>query len=315
MKIVFMGSPGFAILPLQKLIQNGHEVVAVYTGPDKPAGRGREPVPSPIKNAALSLNLTVIQISNLKTPEAIEQLSLLNPDVIVVASFGQFLPKAALNLPRYGCLNIHPSLLPQYRGPSPVISTLLDGHEYAGVSVMLLDTGMDTGPIYSRSQIPISELDDNLTLTDKLFQIGAAMVLEVLAFLPTKKIRPEPQNENFASVSREIVKEDGKIDWNHSAQEIWRLTRAFRPWPEAYTYWQGKQLKIVEATPINGVESLEIGKVIVLSDRPERSGMRLGVITGHGLLGIIKLQIEGKKVMSAEEFIRGQRDFAGSILG
>jgi methionyl-tRNA formyltransferase len=310
-----MGSPEFAILPLQKLIQNGHEVTAVYTSPDKPAGRGRVPVPPPIKKAALALNLTVVQVPSLKTPEAIEQLSLFNPDVIVVAAFGQFLPQAVLNLPRYGCINIHPSLLPEYRGPSPVISTILEGHEYAGVSVMLLDSGMDTGPIYSQSQIPISELDDNLTLTDKLFQIGAAMILEVLSFLPTKKIRTEPQNEDCASVSREIVKEDGKINWNLSAQEIWRLTRAFRPWPEAYTYWQGKQLKIVEAVPLTGVESLEIGKVMLLSDRPEQSGARLGVITGHGLLGIIRLQIEGKKVMSAEEFIRGQREFAGSILG
>ena len=199
-----MGSPEFAIPPLQNLIQNGHDVVAVYTQPDKPAGRGRAPVPPPIKIAALNLKLKVIQPPNLKQIEDVKLLGQLKPDAIVVAAFGQLLPREVLEIPRFGCLNIHPSLLPRYRGPSPVTSALLAGDEFAGVCVMLLDAGMDTGPLYSQAQIPILERDNSLTLTQKLFQIGAGMLIETLAFLPSGKVHLEPQNQKYASISREI---------------------------------------------------------------------------------------------------------------
>ena len=314
MKIVFMGSPEFAISTLQKIILNGHEVVAVYTRLDKPAGRGRTPVSPAIKKAALSLNLPVIQVPNFRNTEAIEQLSGLKPDAIVVAAFGQILPQAVLDIPRYGCLNIHPSLLPKYRGPSPVVSALLAGDAFAGVSVMRLDPGMDTGPVLSCAQIAILEEDNNITLTDKLFQIGAGLLVEVLAFLPLGKVHEEPQNEKLASVSREIAKEDGKIDWHLSAGEIWQRVRAFQAWPESFTFWQGKQIKIVEAVPLDGTENQDPGRVILLSTFNKPSGAAFGIVTGKGILGVLKLQSEGKRVMSSEEFLRGQRNFIGAIL-
>jgi methionyl-tRNA formyltransferase len=313
LRIVFMASPEFAILPLQKLILNRYDVAAVYTRLDKPAGRGRAPVPPPIKNAALELNLTVVQVPGFKRPEAIEQLAQFKPDAIVVAAFGQILPQEVLDIPRFGCLNIHPSLLPKYRGPSPVISSILAGDEFAGVSVMLLDAGMDTGPVISQSQIPIMESDDNITLTGKLFQIGTGMLLEALAFLPLGKIHPQPQNQASASLSREIIKEDGKIDWKLSAPEIWRRVRALHGWPETYTFWQGKLIKIVEAVPLTGNDDRETGKVVSLSSC-EDTEAGFGVITGAGILGIIKLQSEGKRIMSSEEFLRGQRNFIGAKL-
>jgi methionyl-tRNA formyltransferase len=310
-----MGSPEFAISSLKLLYLNGHHIAAVYTRPDKPAGRGREPVAPPMKEAALSLKLPVIQVPSLKKPEAVEQLARLKPEAIVVAAFGQILPQTVLDIPCYGCINIHPSLLPRYRGPSPVITTLLNGDEYAGVSVMRLDAGMDTGPIFSRSQIPVLSQDTASNLTGKLFEIGARMVLEVLAALPGGKLIPEPQNPEDASNTKEITKEDGQLDWKLPAMDLWRRVRAFQPWPEAYTRWQGKHLKIIEAIPLAGGETPEIGRVVALLPIFRTTGAAFGVGTGNGILGLLKVQIEGKRPMSGDEFLRGQREFLGSVLG
>jgi methionyl-tRNA formyltransferase len=310
-----MGSPEFASSSLKLLFLNGHHIAAVYTRPDKPAGRGREPVSPPIKEAALSLKLPVIQVPSLKKPEAVEQLALLKPEAIVVAAFGQILPQTVLDIPCYGCINIHPSLLPRYRGPSPVITTILNGDEYAGVSVMRLDAGMDTGPIFARSQIPVLSQDTATSLTGKLFDIGARMLLEVLAALPGGKLIPEPQNPEYVSTTREITKEDGLLDWKLPAMDLWRRVRAFQPWPEAYTRWQGKQLKIIEAIPLAGGEVPEIGRVVALLPVFRTTGVAFGVGTGNGILGVLKVQIEGKRPMSGGEFLRGQREFLGSVLG
>jgi methionyl-tRNA formyltransferase len=314
MKIVFMASPEYAISTLEALIQNKHEIVAVYTRMDKPAGRGRPPVSTPVKDAALSLNLPVVQVPGFKNPEAISQLAGFKPDAVVVAAYGQILPQAVLDIPRFGCLNIHPSLLPKYRGPSPVVSTLLEGDEFAGVSVMLLDAGMDSGPVFSSAQIPVLDLDDNMTLTLKLFQIGSGMLLEVLNFLPSGKAHPKPQNEKDVIISREISKTDGEIDWKLPARQIWRQVRAFQPWPESYTRWQGKQVKIIEAVPFDGLTDTP-GKIISVSPEEKITGAAFAIETGSGTLGVIKLQSEGKKVMSADEFLRGQRNFMGALLG
>jgi methionyl-tRNA formyltransferase len=315
LRLVFMGSPGFAIPPLQLLILNGHRIAAVYTRPDKPAGRGLAPVAPPIKNAALSGNLAVIQVPNLKNPEAIEQLKQFRPEVIVVAAFGQILPQAVLDIPCYGCLNIHPSLLPKYRGASPVPSAILAGDEFIGVSVMRLDVGMDTGPVFSQAQIPVLPGDTTESLIPKLFQIGGRMLLGVLADLPWNRVLPEPQNNVEATYTREITKEDGLIDWNLPAEDIWRRVRAYQSWPEAYTHWQGKQLKIIEAVPLSADSAPEIGRVVALPPLQNRNRPPLGVGTGRGVLGILKVQFEGKRAMSGEEFLRGQRAFPGAVLG
>jgi methionyl-tRNA formyltransferase len=314
LRLVFMGSPEFAISPLKLLIANGHHIAAVYTRPDKPGGRGREPLATPVKQTALSLNLPVVQVPGFKKAEAVDQLAGYKPEAIVVAAFGQILPQSVLDIPCYGCLNIHPSILPKYRGPSPVIATLLAGDEFAGVSVMRLDAGMDTGPVFSRAQVPILAQDTAESLTARLFQIGAYMLLEVLALLPWDKAIPEPQNEAEATYTREITREDGRIDWSLSALEIWRRVRAYHPWPEAYTFWQGKQLKILEAIPLTGGKAPDVGRVVALLPTRNPAQAAFGVETGDGVLGVKKVQIEGKRAMTAAEFIRGQRDFVGSIL-
>lgn len=315
MRIVFMGSPEFAVTPLQLLVLDGHKILAVYTRPDKPAGRGRVPVAPPVKEAALSLELPVIQVSSLKSPGAVAQMAELRPEAIVVAAFGQILPRAVLDIPCYGCVNIHPSLLPKYRGASPVTGAILAGDEFVGVSIMRLDEGMDTGPIFLRAQTPILNQDTSGSLTSKLFQLGARMLLEVLAELPGGKLLPEPQNNAEASYTQEITKEEGRIEWKLPAIDIWRKVRAYQPWPEAYTFWKGKQLKIIEALPLTAETSPEPGKVVALQPEQKQSGSAFGVSTGRGLLGLLKVQIEGKRAISAEDFVRGQRDFMGAVLG
>jgi methionyl-tRNA formyltransferase len=315
MRIVFMGSPEFAIVPLQFLVLGGHDVVAAYTRLDKPAGRGRSLAATPIKAAASSWDLPVVQVPNFKNPAAVEQLARFRPEAIVVAAFGQILPRAVLDIPCYGCINIHPSLLPKYRGASPAAAAILAGDEFAGVSVMRLDEGMDSGPIFSRAQIPILPQDTGGSLTDKLFQMGARMLLQVLADLPGGKWLPEPQNDAEATYAREITKEEGMINWELPAIDIWRQVRAHQPWPGAYTYWQQKQLKIIEAIPLSAQASSETGKVVALLSDQMQSGAGFGIVTGNGFLGVLKVQIEGKRAITAGEFVRGQRDFIGTILG
>ncbi len=313
MRIVFMGSPEMAVFPLEQLLLNGHQIAAVYTRPDKPAGRGREILATPVKKAALEWNLPVVQDGSLKKPEAAAQLAAFQPEAVVVAAFGQILPPAILEIPHYGCLNIHPSLLPKYRGASPVISTILAGDDFAGVSVMSLNAGTDTGPIFAQAQVPVLFNDTAESLTPRLFRVGTQMLLELLTELPSGKRVPMPQSDGQASYSAEIAREAGKIDWQRTATEIWRMVRAYQPWPEAYTFWQGQQLTIKEAMPLAADQGLAPGKVIALSQNT--AGVAFGVGTGNGLLGVIKLQTAGKKAMSAADFLRGQRDFIGSVLG
>jgi methionyl-tRNA formyltransferase len=314
LRIVFMGSPELAVFPLQALILNGYEVAAVYTRPDKPGGRGREPLPTPVKKAALDLKLPVIQVASLKNAPAREQLAGLKPEAVVVAAYGQMLPQEVLDIPRYGCLNIHPSLLPQYRGASPVQAAILSGDRFAGVSVMLLDAGWDTGPVFCRAQIPILEGDTTFSLSPRLFQAGTFMLLDVLASLPSGERAPVPQDQAKASYYPEITREEARIDWHASAVDIWRRVRAYQPWPEAYTLWQGKQVKIIEAAPIPGEVTLDIGKVVAIPSAGNTAGTFPGVAAGQGILKLLKVQIEGKRPMAADEFIRGQRDFIGSVL-
>jgi methionyl-tRNA formyltransferase len=312
MRIVYMGSPELAVFPLEQLLLNDHQIAAVYTRPDKPAGRGRELLATPVKQAALAYKLPVIQVSSLKQPGASAQLAAFKPEAIVVAAFGQLLPPVVLDIPRYGCLNIHPSLLPKYRGASPVVSAILAGDEFAGVSVMSLDSGMDTGPVFSQAQVPVWVSDTAGSLTPRLFCIGSQMLLEVLAELPSGSIVPELQNSALASYTSEICREAGKIDWRRPALEIGRMVRAYQPWPEAYTFWQNKQITIKEAIPLPVEETLSPGQVTALSEKA--GGAAFAVGTGNGRLGVIKLQIAGKKAMSSAEFLRGQRDFLGTVL-
>jgi methionyl-tRNA formyltransferase len=310
LRVVFMGTPEFAIPSLERLILNRYQVVAVYTQPDKTAGRGRAPGSPPVKEAALRLGLPLVQPDSIKSAESVSRLADLKPDVVVVAAFGQILPPPVLDVPAYGCINIHPSLLPRHRGASPVAAAILSGDEFNGVSIMLLDSGLDTGPVLSRAAIPVSPWDNTGSLTEKLSFIAAYLLQETLTGWRRREIVPRPQNEAEATYSPRITKGEGEIDWHLPAEEIWRRVRAFNPWPGSYTRWRGKQLKIIEAVPLTGEGALEVGRVVALPGY----GLVPGIGTGDGILGVVRVQLEGKREMSAAEFLRGQRDFIGAVL-
>jgi methionyl-tRNA formyltransferase len=307
LRVIFMGSPQFAVPPLEHLLES-HQVVAVYTQPDRPAGRGRGLVSPPVKRTAQALGLAVVQPASLKEAGAVEQLRGFEPDFIVVAAFGQILPPSILALPKLGCINIHPSLLPRFRGASPVASAILAGDEFTGVSIMLMDEGLDSGPVLARAQIPISAQDTTGSLTAKLSRLGAGLLPEVLANWTRGELTPQPQDETKASYSGSISKDEGEIDWHLSAIDIWRRVRAFNPWPGCYTRWRGKSLKITEAVPLPPEGKAKAGQVVATSKAA------FGIGTGDGVLGVLKLQLEGKQALPAAEFLRGQRDFIGAVL-
>ncbi len=310
-RIIFMGTPEFAVPSLEALIHGGYQVVAAYTQPDRRAGRGQQVASSPVKQLALSHGLDVVQIDRFKVAGTVEKLAALAPDLIVVAAFGLLLPPEVLNLPKFGCLNVHPSLLPRHRGASPIAAAILQGDEITGVTIMLLDAGMDTGPILNQREVPITDEDTTGSLGIKLAQVGAQLLMETLPLWIEGRIKPRPQDESGASYSKMIKKEDGEIDWRLSAKELWRRVRAFDPWPGCYARWHDKRLKLVKVLPLHDEKSDEPGKVIAL---PPPAPVTVGVETGDGVLGLVRLQLEGKRELSAEEFVRGQRDFIGSHL-
>jgi len=309
-RTVFMGTPQFAVSILESLLSSPCQVLAVYTQPDKLVGRGRQVAFPPVKRIALEHGISVIQAQTLKSSEVLEKLAGLQPELIIVAAFGSILPLAALSLPRFACLNVHPSLLPRHRGPSPVANTILCGDELAGVTIMLMDSGMDTGPILAQKKVGISFMDTAGSLSSRLADVGAKLLLETLPDWLGGKIEPQAQDESQATYSKLTTSEEAEIDWHLSAVELWRRIRAYNPWPGCYTWCQGKRLKIHEASPVENLVEGEIGEVIALKDPPG-----VGVITGLGTLGLGQVQLEGKRKMSVDEFVRGQRDFIGSILG
>jgi len=309
-RVIYMGTPGFAVTTLKQLIANEYQVVGVYTQPDKVAGRGRTQVPPPLKTAALAYGLPIMQPSRLRDAVVTAEIAGLRPDVIVVAAFGQILPQSILDIPVLGCVNIHPSLLPRYRGVSPVPAAIVNGDEFTGVSVILMDRGLDTGPVLSRGQIPILAQDTTSSLMEKLSLIGAQVLLEVLPQLAGGELIPQPQDEAAASYSGLIRKEDGEIDWHLPAVDIWRRVRAYQPWPGCYTRWRGKQLKVLETVSLGEQGTHEVGHVVAL----DRKGAAFGVSTGDGILGVLRVQLEGKRAMPAAEFLRGQGDWIGMVL-
>jgi methionyl-tRNA formyltransferase len=322
LRIIFMGTPQFAVPALETLIagskpglvlQEGYEVVTVITRPDKPSGRGKEILYSPVKQLALSHGIPVWQPGSLKRQENIEMLAAYQSDLYIVAAFGQILPQAVLDLPRYGALNIHASLLPKYRGVSPISEAILQGDTGTGVTIMLIDAGVDTGPILLQRAIPIAENDTTGILTSKLAILGASTLMEALPLWVQGEITPHSQDNRFASYTHLLHKEDGKIDWNQSADVLARKVRAFTPWPGAYTNWGDRLLKIISAHAVqtNTDSETGIGKVGL---RKEHGAQTLTVATGNGLLIIEKLQLEGKKVMNADEFLRGYSHIVGEVL-
>ena len=309
-RTVFMGTPQFAVPVLGSLLHSPYQVVAVYTQPDKPVGRRRQIVWPPVKRLAMEHKLTVIQPKTLKSEEVMKELASFNPELIVVAAFGHILPQELLSLPEFGCLNVHPSLLPKHRGPSPVANALLCGDQITGVTIMMIDMRVDSGPILAQREVDISSTDTTGSLTVKLAGIGAELLLETLPKWLEGELEPQPQDESQATYSKLITSEDAEIDWHLSAVELRRRIRAYNPWPGCYTWWQGKRLKIHRAVPVSDMAKGMVGEVIALPEPP-----KVGVVAGRGILGLCQVQLEGRREMPVDEFVRGQRDFIGSILG
>lgn len=313
LRIVFMGTPDFAVPFLEQLIDDGYRIVGVYTQPDRPAGRSGAPVPSPVKRLAFQRGLPVHQPRSLRRPEEQQRLRRdLAPDIIVLAAYGLLLPQAVLDIPRYGGLNVHPSLLPRHRGPAPVVGAILAGDAETGVSVMLMDAGMDTGMVLAQRRISIMPGDAAPALTAKLIDLGRGMLSETILRWVRGDITPQPQDDSKATYTKLLTKEDGVIDWSKPAVDIERWVRAYQPWPGTFTTWKGRQLKVLEAValPTAGTPG-ELGLVVSVSGEP----LAAAVQTGSGLLQLLRVQLEGRRAMPMDEFLRGSRDYVGSTLG
>jgi len=303
MRLVFMGTPQFAVQPLRALQAAGHEITGVVTRIDKPAGRGRVLVSPPAKLAAGEMGLSVYQPRRVREPEFIATLRELAPEAIVVAAYGQILPKEILSLPKFGCINIHASLLPAYRGAAPINWAIIRGDRSTGITVMQMNEGMDTGDILMQESIPIGPEDTAGTLTGKLSILGAKLIAEAMPLLETGRLIPRQQDHGKATMAPLLKKEDGLINWELPAAEIHNRVRGFSPWPGAYAFLDGKMIKIIASEAVDG--SGEPGLLY------ERDKNTLDVGTGSGLLRIVSMQPEGKKAMTAGEFLRGHRGVSG----
>ena len=313
MRVVFMGTPAFVTPVLDALFYApGVSVASVYAPPDRPRGRGRAPDMPPVKTHALELGLGVLQPESLRSAQARSELQSLGPDVIVVAAYGKILPPRVLATPPHGCLNLHPSLLPWYRGPSPVPSTILGGDTITGVTFMLLDEGMDTGPIIAQSEYALSGEETAETLTADLFAQGAELLLAHLDPWVSGKLELCPQDETRATVTRKLERDEGLADWRLSASELSTRRRAYTPWPGLYCYWDGKMVKLldVEALPGDAAQEAPPGTVCGTGG----GEISLAVATGEGLLGLKSLQLEGRRAVTSAEFLRGYPGIVGTRL-
>ncbi len=299
MKIVFMGTPDFAAGALEALIKAGHEITAVVTQPDKAKGRSGQLQYPPVKECAVAHNIPVMQPVKIKTPEAIAQLKQYEADVYVVAAFGQILSQEILDIPKFGSLNIHASLLPKYRGASPIQHVIIDGEEETGVTIMQMDAGVDTGDMLYKKSIVIEDNDTYETLHDKLMVLGGEAIVEALPLIEEGILIPEKQQDEQSCHAGMIRKEMGNIDFNRPAVEIHRLIRGLTPWPSAYTFYKGKQMKVWEVTIEDSTVNAIPGTVTEVTKNT------IKVACSEGLLCIMSLQLEGKKRMSTHDFLLG----------
>jgi methionyl-tRNA formyltransferase len=304
-----MGTPQFAVPSLKALIA-AYEVVAVYTQPDAPSGRGKALMASPVKQVALAHQIPVYQPESLKKPEEFATLSALAPDLIVVAAYGQILRQNVLDLPRYRCINVHASLLPRWRGAAPISAAIAAGDTHTGITIMLMEAGLDSGPMLSQRGIPIGPDDTTGLLFDKLATLGADLLIETLPHWLSDTIKPQLQDESKVTLAGRMNKEQGRIDWACSVAAVERHIRAMQPWPSAFTSWRGKQLKISRARLGQDHPAAKAANGAVSVDRNH-----VFVQCGNGLLQLEEIQLEGKRSLPADEFVRGHKDFAGSVLG
>ena len=309
MKIVFMGTPDFSVGALDALVEAGHEIIAVVTQPDKPKGRSGQMQFPPVKECALRHGLTVLQPVKIKTPEWVDKLRELKADVFVVAAFGQILSKEILDMPKYGCINIHASLLPKYRGAAPINWAIINGEKETGVTIMQMNEGVDTGDMLSHVVVPIAPKETAESLFDKLAKAGAELIVETLPKLEAGEIIPVPQDESQSSHVKMMNKSLGKIDWNQDAVVIERLVRGLNSWPSAYTYYQGKNVKLWDCDVVEAAAKAVPGTIIAVAKDS------FDVATGNGALRVLELQLEGKKRMDTKSFLLGNQWKTGMQLG
>jgi methionyl-tRNA formyltransferase len=309
MKLVFCGTPMFAVPCLERLITAGHEVMLVVTQPDRPQGRGMTMAAPPVKQAALKLGLPVIQPEKIKRNlEFQEQLTALKPDAIIVVGYGRIIPPWMLQLPPYGNINVHGSLLPKFRGAAPIQWAIASGETITGVTTMRLDEGLDTGDVLMKGELEIQPDDTAITLAPRMAAMGAELLVETLAGLANGRINPVPQDDSQATLAPILKKEDGQIDFSRNAKEIYHRLRGFQPWPGAFTHYRGKMLKIVSAEPASVNLEVAPGQLYQHEDA------LLAGCGGGTLLALLQLQPEGKKAISAREFISGYRPALGEKL-
>lgn len=308
MRVIFMGTPEFSVGTLEALAAAGHEVVLAVTQPDKPKGRGKSVQFPAVKEAALAHGIPVFQPKRVREAECIEKLRGYQADVIVVVAFGQILPKEILEMTRYGCINVHASLLPKYRGAAPIQWAVIDGEPISGVTTMQMDEGLDTGDMLMKTEIVLDSRETGGSLHDKLAEAGAKLCVETLKGLEEGSVTPEKQGESPTAYARMLDKKLGKIDWTDPAVKIERLVRGLNPWPSAYTMWGEKTMKIWEARTDQGDTDAAPGTVV----RVDKDSF--DVQTGDGILKILALQIPGKKRMEAAAFLRGYSIELGTIF-
>ncbi|GAB1422275.1 methionyl-tRNA formyltransferase [Anaerolineales bacterium] len=309
-KIIFMGTPDFAVPVLKALIEQ-HEVIGVITQPDRPVGRKQLLNPPPVKTVAMAYGIPIYQPEKLRGKEAIRALRAWQkeqPDFYIVAAFGQILPQEVLDIPVYGSINVHASLLPRWRGAAPIHAAILAGDKETGVTIMRMDAGLDTGPMLSKASVAIEKDDTLATLHDKLATLGAELLIKSLPDIMSGKLLDQIQEEELVTYAPQLTKADGQINWNQTAVEIDRQVRAFTPWPGSYSYWNGKNIKILQGTADNSSKSAQVGEVIAWEDR-------FAIACKEGVYQVDFIQIEGKSKVTARDFLRGYPQFIGEILG
>ncbi len=308
MKVIFMGTPDFAVGALEAIIDAGHDVVLCVTQPDKPKGRGKTMQYTPVKECALAHGIEVFQPAKVKETVNIEYLKKFNPDIIIVAAFGQILPKAILDMPKYGCVNIHASLLPKYRGAAPIQWAVINGEEFTGVTTMKMNEGLDTGDMIAKVQVRLDEDETGGSLFDKLAKAGAQLCVSTMEMIENGTAVYTPQNSEEATHTTMISKELGRIDWKKPAIEIERLIRGLNPWPSAYTKLDGKTFKIWKAKVVDMENDSQPG-CIIKTDKEA-----IYVQTGEKVLALYEVQLEGKKRMDAGSFLRGYQVETGRFV-
>ncbi|GAB6990504.1 methionyl-tRNA formyltransferase [Paenibacillus pini] len=309
MNIVFMGTPDFAVSSLRMLLDEGYNVVAVVTQPDRPQGRKKVLVPTPVKAFALEHGLPVLQPQRMRSPEAVEELASYNPDLIVTAAYGQILPKVVLDLPARGCVNVHGSLLPKYRGGAPIQRCIINGETVTGITIMYMAEGLDTGDMIAQVEVPIGDLDTSGTLFEKLSAAGASLLQQEMPTLLHGDVQVTPQDDSEATYAPNLKREDEKIDWNRSSRDIYNQIRGLVPYSGAFTFWNDEVFKVWSANVSeHASKDAAPGTVLQLIQQG------IEVKTGDGSLWLTEIQPSGKKAMLAEQFIRGTSMSLGTVL-